>query len=1231
MHFGHFKASIYNDVLADFDRMFLEICIRTGHILPRWLHGTDVLIPKKANSNKVTELRTICLLAADWNFGNKLLSSRIMYHAEQHGTIAPEQYGSRKGKSSIQHATNKALLFDIQRQRKENSTLMILDAEACYDRIPLHIAALCLRRQGLPLSAIKYMFSPIYGMKHNIRTSFGESSQSYRSPDHRLHGILQGNGAGPCIWVMVSTPLLDHLRATGHGIQVQRLGYRTSLLVPAFAFVDDVDVVEKSLRIPRPLNRSQSSLTTWSTDLNAIGGNLKWAKCFWQWLLFIWDGQNRWKLQKIRETDDALIIITEDGNEITLQRKEVTAATLALGIMFSVDGSMKDEIAYLKNKVSQWCDRIRSKPLSKKETWYALNRCMLRSLHYPLLATTISQDDMHKILSPLLQTMLPRSGYYRNISRDVVFSSKQHRGCDVQDPWVSQGLEKLLLLLNEDNESMSSTLLMTSFQLCMREHGLGPQFLMQELTPSIKHIITWGIIASLWDFCTQSGITLHYHQLPLSRFQGDFYLSQRILLLTTSKPTLLDFQACRTYLQVETLSDILSLDGQGYLATSWQGTRDYSKQGWQYQPRPTNAAWRTWQNLLRQLIPCNEDGRFVHHQLLASFDSSTWQWFRSPDGDLLFNRSANQHIRTFSLVDNNNRRARRHLHQYQLSDIITNALPEVCYPATVHRNDDRYVVSSFTNAPLYELADPPYTLWQSHIECQSFGTTIALREALTQGELVLVSDGSFKTPFATGAYILTSEANMEANYLTGAARATGPPSQQDSYRAELFGILAGLIRLQKILERWQLQHQPLSIRVGCDNENALSFCFDKNAHPYITSRCDHFDVILAIRATIPTNVTIIPFHIRGHQDKHIPLADLDYLARLNVRMDTLCKAFRFQLENNHHPESWTALLPGWNWLLEVDGHLLTKKIRVAIEHSISARRMSTYLVHKNRLQPQQFDEICWDSIGNAIQSQPIGYRRFITKHSAGVCGVNIWRHRWKDREDDACPRCGLPETSRHVYMCRNTAVTDLWRQEISHLEQWLEDNQTSPSITSDIIFNLTKLSRNEPFRTRSLAEQNQGNLGWENFFEGLIHQQWEKTQQLYLTRYAALNRQRSKSAKLWTKRLFLKLWSIHHTFWTSRNEAEHTDTYHSSLQSYNDKIQEQLDQGFDEIADDTYRYMYSQREIDSVFDTTNLNYKRSWLRNLQALRMSQTRPRRPRARFRDRNQQLIPQFFALQE
>ena len=145
MHFGHFKASTSYTSLLEFDCSILELCLRTGHMLPRWTNATDVMIPKKTDSLRVDQLRTIFLLASDWNFGNKLLSKRLMYHAEKANSIAPKQYGSRKRKSAIQHATNKAIILDIQRQRKQDTTLMILDATACYDRIPLHIAALGLK------------------------------------------------------------------------------------------------------------------------------------------------------------------------------------------------------------------------------------------------------------------------------------------------------------------------------------------------------------------------------------------------------------------------------------------------------------------------------------------------------------------------------------------------------------------------------------------------------------------------------------------------------------------------------------------------------------------------------------------------------------------------------------------------------------------------------------------------------------------------------------------------------------------------------------------------------------------------------------------------------------------------------------------------------------------------------------------------------------------------------
>ena len=45
----------------------------------------------------------------DFNFLNKLIGKRIMEMAEKAGTLAPEQFGSRKKKSAIIHAINKQI------------------------------------------------------------------------------------------------------------------------------------------------------------------------------------------------------------------------------------------------------------------------------------------------------------------------------------------------------------------------------------------------------------------------------------------------------------------------------------------------------------------------------------------------------------------------------------------------------------------------------------------------------------------------------------------------------------------------------------------------------------------------------------------------------------------------------------------------------------------------------------------------------------------------------------------------------------------------------------------------------------------------------------------------------------------------------------------------------------------------------------------------------------------
>jgi hypothetical protein len=88
------------------------------------------------------------------------------------------------------------------------------------------------------------MFTTIDKMTHRIRTAFGDSVLSYRQNIEPFHGILLGNGAGPTIWAMVSTPILNSLRKAGCGVVLTHPISKSDIQIPAFATVDDTALVQ---------------------------------------------------------------------------------------------------------------------------------------------------------------------------------------------------------------------------------------------------------------------------------------------------------------------------------------------------------------------------------------------------------------------------------------------------------------------------------------------------------------------------------------------------------------------------------------------------------------------------------------------------------------------------------------------------------------------------------------------------------------------------------------------------------------------------------------------------------------------------------------------------------------------------------------------------------------------------------------------------------------------------
>ena len=279
LHFGHMKACTFSTTLANFEATLSHIPYVTGYVPTVWKKGVCCMIKKKTNVDRVTKLRTIVLTEADYNFNNKKLGKDAMRHAESNGLIAPEQYGSRKGKSAIEHALNKRLSYDLIRQLRCPGALCSNDAKSCYDRISHAIVSLAFQRLGIPEAPVQCMLKCIQQMKHYIRTSFGDSDDHFTSEHTAIpfQGILQGNGAAPTIWVLVSTPLLNMLRTAGNGAHIiSPLSEEASHII-GYAFVDDTDLITLDMRdinkeADEIMSNMQESIDRWEGGLRTTGG-----------------------------------------------------------------------------------------------------------------------------------------------------------------------------------------------------------------------------------------------------------------------------------------------------------------------------------------------------------------------------------------------------------------------------------------------------------------------------------------------------------------------------------------------------------------------------------------------------------------------------------------------------------------------------------------------------------------------------------------------------------------------------------------------------------------------------------------------------------------------------------------------------------------------------------------------------------------------------------------------
>ena len=112
------------------------------------------------------------------------------------------------------------------------------------------------------------------------------------------------------------------------------------------------------------------------------------GKCDVYILKHIWDNRLHNRNLADKSYCPGIRNVVHEGQRKAITGKEPNVATLFLGVMFAPSGDMTDQVHHLRAKSVAWADLLRTKRISPEAVWYSLTASIMKTIEYPLLATS---------------------------------------------------------------------------------------------------------------------------------------------------------------------------------------------------------------------------------------------------------------------------------------------------------------------------------------------------------------------------------------------------------------------------------------------------------------------------------------------------------------------------------------------------------------------------------------------------------------------------------------------------------------------------------------------------------------------------------------------------------------------------------------------------------------------------------------------------------------------------
>ena len=301
---------------------------------------------------------------------------------------------------------------------------------------------------GTPAEPLMCMFGAVQGMSFFLRTGFGDSTTSYSSDkDLPYQGLIQGNGAAPALWLMISSFLIWYLRQQGHGINVLSAISNTVLTYVALVYVDDGDfptiASSDNESFTDTVTRHQACVNSWSGGLTSTGGALKAKKCHWYPIRWHWISGRA----KILPANKCSEVISLPNSSACVEKLDPHTATEGMGVWQCPTGSFSRQLTKMDDAISDYTALLSNGFLSRKVTWTSFWGKLWPSLCYPLSTMSFSQSQSSKLVAPLYRQLLPRLGVVATLPTPYRHCTKRYYGLGLPCLHLEKTIEKLNLLL----------------------------------------------------------------------------------------------------------------------------------------------------------------------------------------------------------------------------------------------------------------------------------------------------------------------------------------------------------------------------------------------------------------------------------------------------------------------------------------------------------------------------------------------------------------------------------------------------------------------------------------------------------------------------------------------------------------------------------------------------------------------------------------------------------------